>query len=203
MLRALRTDGHVQIEVEDECGGIPGRADDSFKAFSDRRMNDRTGLGLGLSIARKAVKLHGGDIHVRNLPGKGCVFVIELPLAEQERPTNHRSINEMQLAHFVIELVYKADLSAIDAHMAAHVKFLKKYYASGNFLISGRKIPRDGGIILAVGKSRAGDRNDRPRRSLSHSTASPTFASSSSEPASERTTFKRELTSDDEARTDP
>ena len=55
---------------------------------------------------------------------------------------------------FVIELVYRADLSAIDAHMAAHVTFLKKYYASGNFLISGRKIPRDGGIILAVGKSR-------------------------------------------------
>ena len=56
---------------------------------------------------------------------------------------------------FVIELAYKADLSVIDAHMAAHVKFLKKYYASGNFLVSGRKIPRDGGIILAVGKSRA------------------------------------------------
>ena len=55
---------------------------------------------------------------------------------------------------FVIELVYKADLSAIDAHMEAHVTFLKKYYASGNFLVSGRKIPRDGGIILAVGKSR-------------------------------------------------
>jgi uncharacterized protein YciI len=56
---------------------------------------------------------------------------------------------------FVIELVYKADLSEIDAHMTAHVKFLKKYYASGHFLVSGRKIPRDGGIILAVGKSRA------------------------------------------------
>ena len=56
---------------------------------------------------------------------------------------------------FVIELAYKADLTAIDAHMAAHMKFLKKYYASGHFLISGRKIPRDGGIILAVGKSRA------------------------------------------------
>jgi uncharacterized protein YciI len=55
---------------------------------------------------------------------------------------------------FVIELVYKADLAQIDAHMAAHVRFLKKYYASGNFLVSGRKIPRDGGIILAVGKSR-------------------------------------------------
>jgi uncharacterized protein YciI len=55
---------------------------------------------------------------------------------------------------FVIELVYKVDLSEIDAHMAAHVAFLKKYYAAGNFLVSGRKIPRDGGIILAVGKSR-------------------------------------------------
>jgi uncharacterized protein YciI len=55
---------------------------------------------------------------------------------------------------FVIELVYKTELTKIDAHMAAHVKFLKKYYASGHFLISGRKIPRDGGIILAVGKSR-------------------------------------------------
>ena len=55
---------------------------------------------------------------------------------------------------FVIELIYKADLARIDAHMAAHVRFLKKYYASGNFLVSGRKIPRDGGIILAVGASR-------------------------------------------------
>ena len=55
---------------------------------------------------------------------------------------------------FVIELTYKVDLTRIDAHMAAHVVFLKKYYAAGNFLVSGRKIPRDGGIILAVGDSR-------------------------------------------------
>ncbi|PYR35747.1 MAG: GTP cyclohydrolase [Acidobacteria bacterium] len=55
---------------------------------------------------------------------------------------------------FVIELVYKATLTQIDAHMTAHVRFLKKYYASGHFLVSGRKIPRDGGIILAVGRSR-------------------------------------------------
>ena len=55
---------------------------------------------------------------------------------------------------FVIELTYKVPLAKIDAHMTAHVIFLKKYYASGHFLVSGRKIPRDGGIILAVGKSR-------------------------------------------------
>ena len=55
---------------------------------------------------------------------------------------------------FVIELVYKAALTEIDAHMTAHVAFLKKYYAAGNFLVSGRKVPRDGGIILAVARTR-------------------------------------------------
>jgi len=55
---------------------------------------------------------------------------------------------------FIIELIYKADLSRIDAHMRAHMTFLKKFYRSGNFLVSGRKVPRDGGIIVAVGKSR-------------------------------------------------
>jgi uncharacterized protein YciI len=55
---------------------------------------------------------------------------------------------------FVIELIYKAALADIDANMAAHVAFLKKHYGSGHFLVSGRKIPRDGGIIVAVGRSR-------------------------------------------------
>lgn len=55
---------------------------------------------------------------------------------------------------FVIELNYTVDLTEIDAHMREHVRFLKKYYASGHFIASGRKIPRDGGIILAVGTSR-------------------------------------------------
>jgi uncharacterized protein YciI len=55
---------------------------------------------------------------------------------------------------FVIELTYKAPLKDIDASMPAHMKFLKKHYAAGRFLVSGRKIPRDGGIILAVGESR-------------------------------------------------
>lgn len=55
---------------------------------------------------------------------------------------------------FVIELLYTATLEEIDRRMPAHVAFLKKYYAAGNFLVSGRKIPRDGGIILAVGQNR-------------------------------------------------
>ena len=56
---------------------------------------------------------------------------------------------------FVIELIYKADLERIDRSMKAHMAFLKKHYDAGHFLVSGRKIPRDGGIIVAVGESRA------------------------------------------------
>ena len=55
---------------------------------------------------------------------------------------------------FVIELTYQAPLADVDAHMKEHMVFLRKYYASGNFLVSGRQIPRTGGIILAVGESK-------------------------------------------------
>jgi uncharacterized protein YciI len=55
---------------------------------------------------------------------------------------------------FVIELIYKAPLEDIDAHMRAHMAFLKTHYTAGTFLMSGRKVPRDGGIILAHGKSK-------------------------------------------------
>jgi uncharacterized protein YciI len=52
---------------------------------------------------------------------------------------------------FLIELTYKVPLTRIDARMKAHVAFLEKHYAAGHFLVSGRKVPREGGIILAMG----------------------------------------------------
>jgi uncharacterized protein YciI len=55
---------------------------------------------------------------------------------------------------FIIELNYTADLARIDANMRAHMQFINAHYASGHFVVSGRKIPRDGGIILAVGEDR-------------------------------------------------
>lgn len=85
---ALRVRGErdrLLIETEDQCGGIPPSKDDLFKAFGDRRGSDRSGLGLGLSIARSAVRAHDGEIRVRNMPGKGCVFVIDVPLAADAR----------------------------------------------------------------------------------------------------------------------
>ena len=81
----LRTDtvtaaGRVRIEVEDECGGLPpGEAEGLFRPFEQRGTN-RSGLGLGLAIARESVETNGGLIDVRNLEGKGCIFTIDLPV---------------------------------------------------------------------------------------------------------------------------
>jgi signal transduction histidine kinase len=78
-LRTSTTEDRVSIEVEDECGGLPpGKAEELFQRF-EQRGKDRTGLGLGLAISRTSVEADGGQIRVRNKPGIGCVFAIELP----------------------------------------------------------------------------------------------------------------------------
>ena len=55
---------------------------------------------------------------------------------------------------FIINLNYIVPLEKCDAHMADHVKFLRKYYKQNVFVASGRKVPRTGGIILALAKSK-------------------------------------------------
>jgi signal transduction histidine kinase len=81
-LRAHAEPHAVVIEVEDACGGIPASTGDPFRPFGERRGADRTGLGLGLSIARKAIRAQGGDITIQNLPDRGCIFSIRLPAAD-------------------------------------------------------------------------------------------------------------------------
>ncbi len=80
-IRAHAERGRAFIEVEDECGGLREGDPEQGLPFGDRRGRGRSGLGLGLSLSRRAVTANGGEIHARNLPGKGCVFSIELPLA--------------------------------------------------------------------------------------------------------------------------
>jgi uncharacterized protein YciI len=55
---------------------------------------------------------------------------------------------------FIISLKYKKPLAEVDAHLPAHGEYVKSQYAAGNFLLSGRKIPRTGGIILSSVKTR-------------------------------------------------
>ena len=69
----------ILIEVGDRCGGLlDGDAERMFEAFTQSRQN-KSGLGLGLSIARKSVEAINGTLSVRNLAGTGCVFTIDLP----------------------------------------------------------------------------------------------------------------------------
>jgi signal transduction histidine kinase len=78
-LTTRTTADRVLFEIEDECGGLPpGKAEELFLPF-EQRSADRSGLGLGLSICRKAAKANGGELYVRDLPGKGCVFTLDLP----------------------------------------------------------------------------------------------------------------------------
>ncbi len=78
-VRAVVRDESIVVEVEDTCGGIPAERVDGIFAAGVQAGSDRSGFGLGLAIARQAVEAHGGAIAVRNQPGRGCVFVIELP----------------------------------------------------------------------------------------------------------------------------
>src|SRR5882762_6952442 len=55
---------------------------------------------------------------------------------------------------YIINLNYIVPLEQIDAQMTEHVKYLQKYYKQNVFVASGRKVPRTGGIILALAKSR-------------------------------------------------
>ena len=86
VLRTRARGERLVVEIEDECGGIPGGTGDLFQPFGERRGTDRSGLGLGLLIARKAVRAHHGDILVQNMPGKGCIFAIDVPLAAETAP---------------------------------------------------------------------------------------------------------------------
>lgn len=78
-LRTRFTDDLIAIDVEDECGGLlPGALKSLFLPF-EQRGADRSGLGLGLAISRQAVEADGGKVSIRDLPGRGCIFTIEMP----------------------------------------------------------------------------------------------------------------------------
>ena len=55
---------------------------------------------------------------------------------------------------FIIDLTYIVPLEELDQHMSAHVKYLDKYYDQNIFVASGRKVPRTGGVILAIADSK-------------------------------------------------
>ena len=78
-LNAYAAADRIRIDVEDHCGGLPaGAADNVFLPFKQSG-TDTSGLGLGLSICRRGVEANNGVLRVRDIPGAGCVFTIDLP----------------------------------------------------------------------------------------------------------------------------
>ncbi len=79
VLRLHTSAERVFVEIEDECGGLPDtQVEALFRAF-EQKGADRSGVGLGLAISRDGARACGGEILVRNTPGVGCVFVVDLP----------------------------------------------------------------------------------------------------------------------------
>jgi signal transduction histidine kinase len=79
-VRAGGSADRVLIEIQDECGGLPGGDADAetlFRPF-EQRGADRTGLGIGLAFCRWGVQAHNGRLYARNVD-KGCVFTVDLP----------------------------------------------------------------------------------------------------------------------------
>ncbi|MFN3823709.1 MAG: PAS-domain containing protein [Pseudorhodobacter sp.] len=82
---ARRRGQSLQLEVWDTGPGIPEEEQDNiFREF--HRLNARAsaseGMGLGLAIVERAAALLGHPLGLRSVPGRGTVFLIQLPLAE-------------------------------------------------------------------------------------------------------------------------
>ena len=79
VLSAYASADKIRIDVMDHCGGLPpGTAQSMFLPFSQSGKN-RTGAGLGLTIAEQSVVASGGVLSVHNIPEVGCTFTISLP----------------------------------------------------------------------------------------------------------------------------
>lgn len=81
-LGAYAAADRIRIDITDHCGGLPVTTpEDLFVAFR-QSAKDRSGLGLGLAISRRGVEANSGTMAVRDVPGVGCVFTIDLPRHE-------------------------------------------------------------------------------------------------------------------------
>jgi K+-sensing histidine kinase KdpD len=75
----------VFMDVADECGSLPANGGAEWFGPFKQGSEDRTGVGLGLAICWRGVHANDGLLHVRDVPGHGCVFSVELQLLPGRR----------------------------------------------------------------------------------------------------------------------
>lgn len=81
---------------------------------------------------------------------------MQQPNPPRNRPVKSRPVLRASvIGMFVLELTYIAPLERVDEFIGDHMTWLKGQYDAGVFVASGRKEPRDGGVIIAVGTDRA------------------------------------------------
>jgi signal transduction histidine kinase len=79
-LRMAASAERVLIEVQDECGGLPGAdGGTEIEGPFEQRAADRSGLGVGLAFSRWGAEVNGGRLYARNHADKGCIFTVDLP----------------------------------------------------------------------------------------------------------------------------
>jgi signal transduction histidine kinase len=91
-LRAVRADegGRARAELSVTDTGVGIAPEDQALVFEEFRqasgdyLRKAEGTGLGLSLARRFVELHGGSITLKSAPGQGSTFTVLLPLVETE-----------------------------------------------------------------------------------------------------------------------
>ena len=97
-LAAMRRGGEIVFKVTDQGRGIPPDVlDQVFDRFRTHTVGSRhRGVGLGLSIVRALVELHGGHVQIESAPGEGTVVTCIFPnsagagaAATDEEPTRH------------------------------------------------------------------------------------------------------------------
>ncbi len=100
LLEAFERNVQVLIEVHDHCGGLPvGSTEKMFTPFT-QQSEDRTGLGLGLPMARSSVEADFGTLSVLDVPGTACVFTISLPVHFSGDP--HGELTTERHAHRIV-----------------------------------------------------------------------------------------------------
>jgi signal transduction histidine kinase len=86
-LRTIATADRVVIEVEDQCGGLQPKQVEQLFSGPHLRRGPNSGMGIGLSISKRAIEAMRGTLRARTQADIGCVFTIDLPrLREGSKP---------------------------------------------------------------------------------------------------------------------
>jgi signal transduction histidine kinase len=93
VVQTRQTGKQIEIRFTDTGPGVPVElAERIFEPFFSH--GKREGAGLGLSIARRIVQEHGGELRLENPAGGGATFVVRLPLPPSDQPQGERAIPE-------------------------------------------------------------------------------------------------------------